>query len=254
MLLMNQSQCRRPAGPDYYTGKWNEGWYPGYTDAWGALRGAVGILAVTADAIDQLGRTRRRVTLPASTLLLANRQPEGHLLATMLHFDEPMPADYLSRERSSILRSGFSTIYDLTAWNLSMLQRWPTPTTGCPRYGAYATCWASSTTIRPPCCARRWRESTQRASSTTESRFCGRVKSLQVTKLTLCGNEGQALPEAVSAIERKPSRWRNCPLVGMRLARCRAIRRSAPSGGSRRQRWRPSSRGKALGRGSPGGR
>lgn len=28
----------------YYHGEWNEGWYPGYTDAWPVFRGAVGIL------------------------------------------------------------------------------------------------------------------------------------------------------------------------------------------------------------------
>lgn len=28
----------------YYTGEWNEGWYPGYSDSWAAFRGAVGML------------------------------------------------------------------------------------------------------------------------------------------------------------------------------------------------------------------
>ncbi len=28
----------------YYTGEWNEGWYPGYSDAWAAFGGAIGIL------------------------------------------------------------------------------------------------------------------------------------------------------------------------------------------------------------------
>lgn len=32
------------AGLVYYHGEWHEGWYPGYTDAWAAFRGAVGIL------------------------------------------------------------------------------------------------------------------------------------------------------------------------------------------------------------------
>ena len=204
----------------YYTGEWNEGWYPGYTDAWGAFRGAVGILyeqagfaedgvrqangevvtyrqavhqqavssianlttlaenrealleayvadrraAMAADgpyadrvfaipptanasrlrrfvdlmelqgfemqrltaaarvdgAVDQLGRSRR-VTLPAGTVLIANRQPEARLIATMLNFDERMPEDYLARERTSIMRGDGSTVYDLTAWNMTML-------------------------------------------------------------------------------------------------------------------------------------
>jgi hypothetical protein len=31
-------------GWTYYSGEWNEGWYPGYTDTWPSIRGAVGIL------------------------------------------------------------------------------------------------------------------------------------------------------------------------------------------------------------------
>ncbi len=204
----------------YYTGEWNEGWYPGYTDAWGAFRGAIGILyeqasyaedgvrypggdvvsyreavhhqavssianltslavnrqailadyvgdrrrAVAADgpyarrvfavlpsenrsrhrrfvelmelqaiemhelsapmsvgtAVDTFGRRGRR-ELPAGTILIPNRQPEAHLVATMMEFDARMPDDYTGRERRSILRGEGSTIYDVTAWNAAML-------------------------------------------------------------------------------------------------------------------------------------
>ncbi len=40
----NQSQAFDEWHWPYYTGEWNEGWYPGYTDAWGGFRGAIGIL------------------------------------------------------------------------------------------------------------------------------------------------------------------------------------------------------------------
>jgi len=205
----------------YYTGEWNEGWYPGYTDAWGQFRGALGILyeqasftedgvrqaggevvtyreavhhqavssvanlttlaenreAVLRDylaerrinvsasgpwadrvfavlpsanrsrmggfldlmklqgfevyvidqetrvgaAVDQYGKRSDATTLPAGTYLISNRQPEAHLVATMLQFDGHMSTDYLERERSSLLKSGRSTIYDVTAWNVTML-------------------------------------------------------------------------------------------------------------------------------------
>ena len=204
----------------YYTGEWNEGWYAGYTDAWGGFRGALGILyeqsryaedgvriangdvmtyrgavhrqavsslanlatlaahrrpmlegfltekrqsvsaggpyadrtfailptanrsrladfldlmdlqgfevhvadqeIVVAGGIDQLGVRFGRRKLPAGTILLANRQPQARLLATMLEFDAPMPESYLARERRSLLRTGRTSIYDLTAWNLTM--------------------------------------------------------------------------------------------------------------------------------------
>ena len=212
----------------YYTGEWNEGWYPGYTDSWGELRGSVGILyeqariaeaavrqpegtlttyreathhqavsslanlttlkknaaellreflaekrrAVSAtgpyadrtfailptanrarldgfldqmdlqgfevysleselggqSGVDQLGRRFSDRRLPAGTILIPNRQPQAHLLATMLEFDNPMPEEYLARERDSILRSGETTIYDVTAWNLTMLHGLPAVT------------------------------------------------------------------------------------------------------------------------------
>lgn len=36
----------------YYSGEWNEGWYPGYSDAWASLGGAVGILYEQAGVAD----------------------------------------------------------------------------------------------------------------------------------------------------------------------------------------------------------
>ncbi|HXI02529.1 MAG TPA: M14 family zinc carboxypeptidase, partial [Candidatus Saccharimonadales bacterium] len=208
-------------GWTYYTGEWNEGWYPGYSDSWAAFRGAIGILyeqarvaedavrrphgvllpymeavhhqmtsslanleslkahgeeirkdfladrrkALSAtgpwagrtfavlptrnagrlerfvdlmnlqgirvyrtekpftveSAVDQLGREKHRVTVPAGALLVPNRQPEARLAAAMLAFDTPMPPEYTSRERREILRTGQSTIYDLTAWNITMM-------------------------------------------------------------------------------------------------------------------------------------
>ncbi|MCP4655433.1 MAG: peptidase [bacterium] len=205
----------------YYTGEWNEGWYPGYSDAWASFLGAVGILyeqsrisegalrdpagplvsyreavhhqltsslanlatlrahaaelkreflaqrqsavgakgsyanrtfAVLPSANhsrirgfaelmelqgievyeaaeefvaeagrDQLGRELTRRKIPRGTLLVPNRQPEARLAAVLLEFDHPMPEEYLRRERQALLRRGRSTIYDLTAWNLTML-------------------------------------------------------------------------------------------------------------------------------------
>jgi hypothetical protein len=76
-------------------------------------------LAVSG-GVDQLGVRFGKRSLPTGTILLPNRQPEARLLAAMLEFDAPMPADYLERERRSVLRTGQTSIYDLTAWNLTM--------------------------------------------------------------------------------------------------------------------------------------
>lgn len=208
-------------GWTYYTGEWNEGWYPGYSDAWASFRGAIGILyeqaGVAEDAVrrphgallpymetvhhqlvsslanletlrsnaldiksafldhrrqaaspegpyagrtfavlptantgrrlrfldlmhlqgirvyeadrdftapaatDHLGRRQQRVALPQGTLLIPNRQPLAHLVATMLEFDTRMTSDYLARERRELLKRGRSSIYDVTAWNITMM-------------------------------------------------------------------------------------------------------------------------------------
>jgi len=205
----------------YYTGEWNDNWYPGYSDAWAQMRGSIGFLyeqariaedgvrrpsgemlsyresvhhqllsswtdlkslqenaaEIKADflalrrsilsekgpyanrtfavlptknaarvdqlldllelqgieayrvdkdtpvkgAVDQLGRTGTVTTLPAGTLLIPNRQPEANLIAAMFEFDPRMSDEALTRERKELLAKGQSTMYDATAWNLTMM-------------------------------------------------------------------------------------------------------------------------------------
>lgn len=205
----------------YYTGEWNDNWYPGYSDAWAQMRGSIGFLfeqarvaedgvrrpnrtilsyresvhhqllsswsslvslqqnarQIKADflahrrtvvgekspyagrtfailptgnrarleqlldlakiqgievyradrdlaisgATDQLGRTSPLTKLPAGTLLIPNRQPEGHLVATMFELDPRISETALAEERKELLANGQSTMYDATAWNLTMM-------------------------------------------------------------------------------------------------------------------------------------
>jgi hypothetical protein len=203
----------------YYTGEWNEGWYPGYSDAWASFRGAIPILyeqagvsprgiqqrngqvlsyresvhhqivsslanldtlrrnkdAITQEWIDararsiadatewsdrvfaivpdgnkarldrfldlmdlqgvevmqasrdfehtskdRFGRTHEQ-SFPAGTYLIANKQPNAHLIATLMRFDPRMPASFLERERRDILRGDGSLLYDITSWNIPMM-------------------------------------------------------------------------------------------------------------------------------------
>ena len=46
--------------------------------------------AFSASGTDQLGQPFSGRQIPEGTLLIANRQPEGHQLATMLEFDTRM--------------------------------------------------------------------------------------------------------------------------------------------------------------------
>ncbi|HUG98642.1 MAG TPA: M14 family zinc carboxypeptidase [Gammaproteobacteria bacterium] len=72
-------------------------------------------------AFDQLGRELRNHALPAGSIVLRNRQPEARLLAAMFEFDPRMSAAALANERERVLKYGRSTIYDTTAWNISMM-------------------------------------------------------------------------------------------------------------------------------------
>lgn len=76
--------------------------------------------AMTVEATDQLGR-KRSTELPAGTLLIDNRQPEGRLVAAFLDFDPRLPRKVLEKERKELLKKDDSTMYDWTAWNLTML-------------------------------------------------------------------------------------------------------------------------------------
>lgn len=76
-------------------------------------------------AIDQLGREFKDRSIPSGTVLLANRQPLAHLLATMLEFDPRLPLNTLNEEWQSLLRRGESRMYDITAWNITMLYGLP---------------------------------------------------------------------------------------------------------------------------------
>lgn len=225
LFARDQAAAFDERGWRYYTGEWNEGWYPGYSDAWASLGGAVGILyeqagvahagvrqgsgqiltyresvhhqatsaianlrtlaananelkaawaeqrrrSVSADgpyaertfailptenqgrlraflelmdlhgievhrlpreisvgsAEDQLGRQRGRLRLPEGTLLIPNRQPNAHRVAAMLEFDLRIPDETLTREREKLLREGTTRIYDVTAWNLTMMHGLP---------------------------------------------------------------------------------------------------------------------------------
>jgi len=204
----------------YYSGEWNEGWYPGYSDAWAGFKGAVPILyeqagvdffgvrrpegrvmtyreavhhqyvstmanlrtlhenhrtmrqdfarerrravaagspfarrsfvivpdanggrlgrfldlmalqgfeihraarPFVASATDRFGRTHEQKEFPAGAYIIPNRQPEAHLLSTMLDFDVRMPMGFLEVERRELLKNGESKLYDITAWSIPLL-------------------------------------------------------------------------------------------------------------------------------------
>jgi hypothetical protein len=221
LFARDQARAFDRFGWTYYTGEWNEEWYPGYSSSWAGYRGAIGILyeqaGWTEDAVrmpngqlntyaeavhhnvvsmlanlrslhqnravllrefvrerrdnvsgkgqiplrtwaiipgnnrsrlqgflelmglegievhaagraftigqgrDRLGRDAGGKELPAGTLLISTRQPDAPLVATMLSFDPHMSDAFLTEERRELLRNGESRLYDVTAWNTTML-------------------------------------------------------------------------------------------------------------------------------------
>ncbi|MCP3963707.1 MAG: peptidase [bacterium] len=102
----DQSKAFDRHGWVYYTGEWNEGWYPGYTDAWGGLRGAVPILYEQAgfaeDGVRQAPGnvvTYREAVHHQAVSSIAN-------LTTLSTHRKQILADYLAERRSAVSADG----------------------------------------------------------------------------------------------------------------------------------------------------
>ena len=83
-----QAQAFDAFGYPYYSGEWNENWFPGYSDAWAALRGAQGILYEQARIADD--------GVQRDTHLLSYQQSVHHQVLSTLANLETLQAN---RER-----------------------------------------------------------------------------------------------------------------------------------------------------------
>jgi hypothetical protein len=106
LFARNQAEAFDQRGWAYYTGEWNEGWYPGYSDAWATFRGAVGILyeqaRVGEDAVRRPGGgllTYRRAVTHQAVSSLAN-------IETVRRNRQELLADFLAERRRSVAAEG----------------------------------------------------------------------------------------------------------------------------------------------------
>ncbi len=76
--------------------------------------------ATKLSARDPFGQ-RREVELPAGTLLIAGRQPEGGLLRASFDFDLPLPDDVLAKERAALVAGRQTLLYDVSGWSMPLL-------------------------------------------------------------------------------------------------------------------------------------
>lgn len=77
--------------------------------------------AFKASGRDWVGRTISDRELPKGTLLIHARQPESRTACAILELETRVSDEYLAFERSEILRTGSSKLYDITGWNAMML-------------------------------------------------------------------------------------------------------------------------------------
>jgi hypothetical protein len=54
---------------------------------------------------------------PEGTIIIPKNQPQGNLVNTVLNFDPHLPDSILTEERKSLLRDGYSEMYEITAWS-----------------------------------------------------------------------------------------------------------------------------------------
>ncbi|WP_428266927.1 M14 family zinc carboxypeptidase [Haliangium sp.] len=90
----------------YYTREWADGWYPGYTDAWASLSGAIGILYEQSSTKGQALRrpSGRRVTYRESVHAQAVSSLAN--LRTLAANRAAVMADYLADKRRQVAPEG----------------------------------------------------------------------------------------------------------------------------------------------------
>jgi hypothetical protein len=83
----------------YYTREWADGWFPGYTDAWGSLSGAIGILYEQAGTggLPLLRTSGKRITYRES--VHAHALSSLTNLGTLVRNRATILADYLAEKR-----------------------------------------------------------------------------------------------------------------------------------------------------------
>ncbi len=95
----DQSAAFDRQGWAYYTREWADGWFPGYTDAWGSLAGAIGILYEQASTggLPLLRASGKRITYRES--VHAHALSSLTNLGTLVRNRATILADYLAEKR-----------------------------------------------------------------------------------------------------------------------------------------------------------
>jgi len=89
-------------GWGYYTREWADAWYPGYSDAWGSMNGAIGMLYEQARFAGQPYRRPSGEVVPYRRAVHAQALASLSNLKTLATNREAILADYLANRRSQV--------------------------------------------------------------------------------------------------------------------------------------------------------
>ncbi|MCH7720034.1 MAG: hypothetical protein IH988_03465, partial [Planctomycetes bacterium] len=98
----DQARAFDQFGWSYYTREWYEEWYPGYTNAWGSLLGAVGLL------YEQAGVNSASLKQPSGMTLTYRQAVHHHVVSSMANLEtlranrREILADFLADRRSAV--------------------------------------------------------------------------------------------------------------------------------------------------------
>jgi len=102
VFALDQARAFDEFGWGYYTREWADAWYPGYSDAWGALNGAIGLL------YEQGGVSGQPLERASGEVVSYRESVHGHVVSSLAnlfslaHNRQAILADYLAFRRAAI--------------------------------------------------------------------------------------------------------------------------------------------------------
>lgn len=111
LMSSDQAAAFDEQGWSYYTGEWYEEWYPGYTNAWATLIGAIGLL------YEQASVNAAAVRQPAGNVMTYREAVEHNFVSSMANLETlrvnrlAILRDYLSERKAPLMADGGGEVY-----------------------------------------------------------------------------------------------------------------------------------------------
>ena len=98
----DQSRAFDERGWGYYTREWADAWFPGYSDAWGSLNGAIGLL------YEQASVSGQPLARPSGRIVSYRESVHGHVVSSLVNLEtlaanrREILADFLAFHREQV--------------------------------------------------------------------------------------------------------------------------------------------------------